>query len=445
MARRPGCTSRACRLGSASATRPPNRPEDHHRQELGRGDEPSATGSLVSCSTSQAWATACIQVPMSEISWPNQNSRKLRWRKARRPCGKSRCAGARDLAHGRRDAAAGQRCGDAGGRGSRLPAHRQLDQVGHGVERHRARCRWPGRSCSASSQSTPNMRRMYSARRASRSGTARAARPRRAGCRRGSPRRASAGSARAPPAARAAGRGARPAGGRTMKAPPRPTMTALPRSAASSMTARVSGPAARGRPWPAAESAGSGGIEASGAPMRERRGDALPDAGQALVVSLGLLLGDARTFGDRGHDLRSRNSASKRRASSCRRARRPSRELREIGDDGHVGDPAGPRSAGGRGLPAAMLRHAARRAPAPASAEASKAACSSARQLDRLDDLLDARRGPAAPARRRTGRRPRTRPSGSAAQGRITLAVVEDRRRPSGTRRRPARRTRCRS
>src|SRR3954467_1832657 len=53
---------------------------------------PSASGSLVSWSTSQAWATLCIHVPANEMSWPNQNSRKLRWLNADRPRGSCRPA-----------------------------------------------------------------------------------------------------------------------------------------------------------------------------------------------------------------------------------------------------------------------------------------------------------------------------------------------------------------
>ena len=36
---------------------------------------PSHNGSWVSISTSQAWATDCIQVPIREIAWPPKNSR----------------------------------------------------------------------------------------------------------------------------------------------------------------------------------------------------------------------------------------------------------------------------------------------------------------------------------------------------------------------------------
>ena len=36
---------------------------------------PSHSGSLVSCSTSHAWATVCIHVPIREMPWPVKNSR----------------------------------------------------------------------------------------------------------------------------------------------------------------------------------------------------------------------------------------------------------------------------------------------------------------------------------------------------------------------------------
>ena len=41
----------------------------------------------------------------------------------------------------------------------------------------------------------------------------------------------------------------------------------------------------------------------SGDARGERRGDALPEARQPLVVALGLRLGDARAHRDLGHDL----------------------------------------------------------------------------------------------------------------------------------------------
>ena len=80
------------RLGRLSATIPPNRPKIITGTNCAAATTPSMNGSFVRVRTSQAWATACIQVPTSEMSWPDQNSRKLRWRRARKP---SRPANAR--------------------------------------------------------------------------------------------------------------------------------------------------------------------------------------------------------------------------------------------------------------------------------------------------------------------------------------------------------------
>src|SRR5262245_18959340 len=46
---------------------------------------PSRNAEPVSRYTSQPSATCCIQVPTRETIWPPRNSRKLRWRKARKP------------------------------------------------------------------------------------------------------------------------------------------------------------------------------------------------------------------------------------------------------------------------------------------------------------------------------------------------------------------------
>ncbi len=44
---------------------------------------PSSTDDFVSRYTSHDVATRVIQVPISEMLWPEKNSRKLRWRRAR--------------------------------------------------------------------------------------------------------------------------------------------------------------------------------------------------------------------------------------------------------------------------------------------------------------------------------------------------------------------------
>ena len=68
-------TIRVGRLGSASAMRPPNRPRTMTGRNCIAATRPRRNGSPVSCSTSHAWATVCIQVPTSEMSWPVKNRR----------------------------------------------------------------------------------------------------------------------------------------------------------------------------------------------------------------------------------------------------------------------------------------------------------------------------------------------------------------------------------
>ncbi len=63
------------RLGYRSATAPPQ-----GLASMGRNCSPVATPSAVplpwvSWSTSQSWATRCIQVPLLEMTWPVANSR----------------------------------------------------------------------------------------------------------------------------------------------------------------------------------------------------------------------------------------------------------------------------------------------------------------------------------------------------------------------------------
>ena len=60
-------TISVCRFGRWSAMTPPNSPKTMHRPELGDRDEPEPERIVVSWRTSQAWATCCIHVPMSEI------------------------------------------------------------------------------------------------------------------------------------------------------------------------------------------------------------------------------------------------------------------------------------------------------------------------------------------------------------------------------------------
>ena len=78
------------RFGRTSAITPPNRPRIRTGRNWTAARNPSQIGSWVSSRISHAWASDCIQVPISEMSWPNQKSRKLRWRRAPRqrsaPC-----------------------------------------------------------------------------------------------------------------------------------------------------------------------------------------------------------------------------------------------------------------------------------------------------------------------------------------------------------------------
>ena len=68
-------TISVCRLGSASAMRPPNSPSTSTGRNVSAVVSPRTNGSWVSWRTSQAWATCCIQVPTSDTSWPPKNSR----------------------------------------------------------------------------------------------------------------------------------------------------------------------------------------------------------------------------------------------------------------------------------------------------------------------------------------------------------------------------------
>ena len=63
------------RFGSESARTPANSPKIMTGMNWAAATTPSHSGSWVSTRTSQAWATCCIQVPMSEIAWPMKKSR----------------------------------------------------------------------------------------------------------------------------------------------------------------------------------------------------------------------------------------------------------------------------------------------------------------------------------------------------------------------------------
>src|ERR1700694_623103 len=70
------------RLSMLSAITPPIRAKNRIGIEDAKPTTPSQKAELVSFSTSQPWATFCIQVPMFERKLPIQNRRKSRWRKA---------------------------------------------------------------------------------------------------------------------------------------------------------------------------------------------------------------------------------------------------------------------------------------------------------------------------------------------------------------------------
>ena len=66
---------RVGRFGRVSASTPANRPNTMTGTNWAAATTPSQSGSCVSWSTSQAWATCCIQVPTSEIACPPKNRR----------------------------------------------------------------------------------------------------------------------------------------------------------------------------------------------------------------------------------------------------------------------------------------------------------------------------------------------------------------------------------
>ena len=67
--------SRSRRLSDRSASMPPQSPSTTEGRNCSAVTTPSAVAEFVSCSTSQSWATRCIQVPVSETSCPLANSR----------------------------------------------------------------------------------------------------------------------------------------------------------------------------------------------------------------------------------------------------------------------------------------------------------------------------------------------------------------------------------
>jgi hypothetical protein len=77
-ARRPAevwVTSRIRRLSLRSAYRPPAWPKIRIGRKRAAVVSPSCVPLCVRSSTRNDWAIVCIQVPITEISWPKKNSR----------------------------------------------------------------------------------------------------------------------------------------------------------------------------------------------------------------------------------------------------------------------------------------------------------------------------------------------------------------------------------
>ena len=63
------------RLSNRSATTPAKSPKTVKGMKRQKARMPTASGEWVSSTTSQASATFCIQVPLTEITWPVKKSR----------------------------------------------------------------------------------------------------------------------------------------------------------------------------------------------------------------------------------------------------------------------------------------------------------------------------------------------------------------------------------
>src|SRR5574341_975452 len=74
--------SRMCRRSIRSATTPPTSENRKIGISPRNASRPSRNGEPEICSTSQLWASFCIQVPTLEVHDPSQRSRKSRYRKA---------------------------------------------------------------------------------------------------------------------------------------------------------------------------------------------------------------------------------------------------------------------------------------------------------------------------------------------------------------------------
>ena len=63
------------RLSIRSATTPAKRPKTVKGMKRQKASAPTASGEWVSSTTSQASAMFCIQVPLTEITWPVKKRR----------------------------------------------------------------------------------------------------------------------------------------------------------------------------------------------------------------------------------------------------------------------------------------------------------------------------------------------------------------------------------
>ena len=68
----PGPRGGPCVLAGRRRATPANSPRTMTGRNWAVATTPSQNGSPVSCRTSHAWATCCIQVPISEMSWPDE-------------------------------------------------------------------------------------------------------------------------------------------------------------------------------------------------------------------------------------------------------------------------------------------------------------------------------------------------------------------------------------
>ncbi len=71
----PWVASSSRRLSSRSAISPPQMPNTSTGANCSAVVMPTGRARLVSRSTSQSWASCCIQVPLTDTSWPKKKRR----------------------------------------------------------------------------------------------------------------------------------------------------------------------------------------------------------------------------------------------------------------------------------------------------------------------------------------------------------------------------------